>query len=330
MRGMHYGEHYTFSTWKLKHCDQNEILFRPGLKTLAGRLAISGLSGGLAIWIYNMSFEQGVNFKDPESIVMFSIIVLLAVVTLLSPLASAWNRLRIRRDARGDLIVATWNLLPRSRTFFLDEFTGIQYGAEEVRHYRRGGRTTAHYWQWYVRLTASAPGNAQLSFFPYRQKDRPGAQPKPPDQVNTLIQWLQQASGFPVSGPHIIEKGAYQRTQRMENRQDDFSNLTNTVSVSQHQSHAFSPLEDMPLPGNMKTRTYERVVKRDSSGNEQVFESGEPLPEDLMEKLQQYAGGTDSQTFTYRENDGQERTYHSLDEMPPHVRAHFERYMPPE
>ncbi len=79
------------------------------------------------------------------------------------------------------------------------------------------------------------------------------------------------------------------------------------------------------------------VFLNEKTGTRTVFNSFDELPPEIKSKFEQAKEGKllvfnsfDELSFTVRSSEGNEETYHSLEEMPPDVRAIYEKDVPPE
>lgn len=132
----------------------------------------------------------------------------LAVVGLLAFLPLLFSRVSMQLE-RGTLIVRDGVLRRRTRVLSPHDYACIQYGAEEraIRH--RSRRIVGSYWVWFVLLCPAMQHGAlsgpPVEFYPLQWAERPGAQPRPPEEVRGLIQFLHNCTRLPVEGPQWAE-----------------------------------------------------------------------------------------------------------------------------
>jgi hypothetical protein len=85
----------------------------------------------------------------------------------------------------------------------------------------------------------------------------------------------------------------------------------------------------------LRTETHQKfTVLNKATGKREVFRSLEEMPPELQAKFQAaQATGKNARrhvSFTFRGPDGREHTYHSVDEMPAHLRVMYEQFVLPE
>ena len=156
-----------------------------------------------------------------------TLVAFFAVVGILPPLAVAWNRVSIEKDARNNLIVRSWYLVPRIRAWPLDAFNCISITVQERIHHDRYGVPLDHGWYWVVGLTKKAeptipiPGDIGIGsghdcpfFTVWRQKDHlrtlPGNLALPP-AVAGFVSALRDLTGLSVGPPAILHASVERR-----------------------------------------------------------------------------------------------------------------------
>lgn len=226
------------------------------------------------------------------------------VVGILAPLSVLWNRIVIRRDVRGDLGVSMWRLFPRSREWPQELFGRITVTAREmVLRSRRRSRVRSVGWRWHVRIDATGPGDGApgaplVEFCPDHQKDRPAVEGRMSDRVGVFVRWLAGATGLPVAGP----------------------------VMAPHLARGRGPLLGMRHMVRGAPATLER----------RVYDGLDEMPAELRQRAEQMMAQArarcilpgeviSSERIVVRDAQGRVHTYHSIDEMPPEVRALYER-----
>jgi len=287
--------------------------------------------------------------RDLYSQVTYGLAGMLALVGILAPLSTIWSRVVINHDLRGNLSVFVWHILPRTYTYDLRDFGGIQYGAEEIVHRGKYQMVTDRYWRWYVRLMPAAPPGSgpghpldltsiSLSFHPFRQKDRPSATGRPPQPVTALIAWLRQQGNFPATGPLFFEE-SQERRGFLRGRRKQLAGYQPEVCVTtqrgtedltpEERTEALRHARKAVRPGDPWRRHTTDISYQDSSGQMHRARTLEELPEEIQARIREAKAqaGNAPRTFTFKDASGVEHTYHSLEEMPPELREVFLRQM---
>jgi hypothetical protein len=132
----------------------------------------------------------------------------LAVIGLLAFLPLLFSRVSIRVEA-GVLLICSGVLGRRKRVLSTHDYACIQYGAEERAIRARNRSIVGSYWVWFVRLCPAMQHGAlsglPVVFYPLQWAERPGAQPRPPEEVRGLVQFLYNGTRLPVEGPQWAE-----------------------------------------------------------------------------------------------------------------------------
>lgn len=358
---------YDFADWRITYADPNRLVFRPSLATF-GRQCLITLFAGIvaALMLYAMQSgatgllkgslrEYGLlsyyRQQDIPARIMLVIVGITIFLGILSPLSVLWGQIVFNRDIRGNLSVFVWKIIPRSRHYNFQAFSNLQYGAEEIIHRTRRRQETEHYWRWFVRLmpagSAQVAGppppldlsSSSITFYPYRQKGRPGAKGRPPETVLRILSWLRAPANYPVTGPLYIEETSEQRDLFGGRRKQlvDFEPKvtfrtqygSEDLLPPQAQAEVLRNAEELVRRGGPGVHRAQQVTYQDSLGNVHTGASLEDLPPDVRKGIQQarVGAGNVAQTFRFQDANGVEHTYHSLEEMPPELREMFRRKM---
>jgi len=271
----------------------------------------------------------------------------LAFFGILAPLSCLWGRVAVEKDVRGDLVVRKWGLLwPSSRSWPVTAFKGMNLVANEVMVGRRGLRRSIG-WRWRVRLVPADATNQPeqmraalglteygVDFWVHQQKDQPIG--RPPAPVMDFVRALHRITGLVCSKPVVT---AYQATGPARGTQHVVSQ--GGPAVTTHTSHSSDDVPEHLRPEVQKMMANAGAAGAPQSGTwktTRTYHSLEEVPEHLrprIEKMmaeaheqgapQSQVWQTSKKTITVRDAQGNVRTYHSVDEMPPDVREAYER-----
>ena len=235
-------------------------------------------------------------------------VALVAIAVL--PLAGfSLQQVVIEKAHAGGLVIRKRGLWPSVRHWPDGALRQIVYGAEEETM-RRRYRTITIGWMWMVKLQASPQiaaeqgpslvDDPEVVFYIDHQKEQPASAQERPESVRRMVKHLCRLTGIRTIGTFEVEV-----TER-----------------------------GLLFPRRRKTT---KTSSTHSAATRQVYSGTDEVPERLLEKLR--APGTEREAdgtivhrsvrLTVRDAEGNERTYSSLDEMPPDVRTHFERAVRP-
>ncbi len=328
---------FEFPNWRLTSERADQLSFRPSVKTLGTRLLVTLLFAGLVVGVYFAGLDGRWNggevpfahyVQHGESIA-WGIIGLLSALALLAPLSCLWNRMVLRIGPRQDLVVSTWWLFPKSRSYPMAGYASIQVTANEIIHRGRHRQIAEHYWRWSIQMTpaggeqtAEAP---PLIFYPHNQKEHPGPKPRPPQVVKTIVHWLQKNGSLAASGPYVIEQSS--QAPRFGRSKATLLHEPQILSGN------YESLADMPPEMRQEA---ERMMVQGAGASpmtqgrreRNVYRSVDEMPPDIRGRFEQMRAqaphATSAQQFRVRDANGNEQVYHSLEEMPPALRARFE------
>lgn len=243
---------------------------------------------------------------------------------LLIPLSAAWNRLSLSVSPRRELVVSSWVLFPKSIRIPWEELGAIQYGAQEIIHRRKGNPLTTHYWQWFVRLQPKIPGAPWLvNFYPYRQKERPSAQPRAPQRVARMIEWCRAHAPLRISGPFFHEQSAQRGLFRRAPGHTAHTPIIRQVAPDAIAENITSG------PGLQVRRELSRhIAYENEQGVRHSAQSFDELPPHIRARIPRDLDNLQrqgiSQRIVIRGPDGRETLYNSLEEVPPEIRQRIE------
>lgn len=226
-------------------------------------------------------------------LVLFSAV---AFAGLLAPLSALWQQVTIELDLQNKVRLTHLGVVPAPKSLVFQSCSMIAVFVEEVIHHRREGEVREG-WRWRVQLHGTdETGSSMLTeLWPEMEKTPPAMLKYLPERVKSVVQFLERITGvkaqpaaqMKVSG---IERGLFSDT------------ITSTA-----------------------TSVSERPV------SQQTFKSLDEVPPHLrpeVEKMLGQAGGqgpVSHQTIRFRDREGNEQIYRSVEEMPTEVRAIFER-----
>ena len=231
----------------------------------------------------------------------------LTALAVLPLLLVSIERVTVERNLERELVIRKFSLWPTKRRVPLEAIAGILVGPDEVTTQIRTRRIHKG-WRWIARIvggTASSPAHGildqlDITFWLQFQKQRPNDPSCPPLRVRQFVQSLCKISGI--------------------------------ADVS----YAI-PGEAFGHPGTFGWPVQTKVFECDSPVRTQqhVFRSLDDVPDSLRDEVQQLmqesrrSGRDEVRTIrvTVRDIHGNERTYHSLEEMPADVRARYEQNM---
>lgn len=215
--------------------------------------------------------------------VRWGVAVFIAVM-LLFPLSVVWNRVEFSASPRGELVVKSWHVVPRTLRIPWPNVGGIQYGVEETIHRTTRGQITGHYWTWHVRLKSKFPGAPSLAVFsPCKQPDRPGAESRPPRQVAHLIHWFLAHVPVKVSGPYLVEKTLKRGGLGTEPKASILAGIEQGGLRQDPLGGMAGGIEDPSIHRTVN----KRFIIRDADGREQHYDSLEKVPHEIRRRIEE-------------------------------------------
>lgn len=220
-----------------------------------------------------------------------------------------WERLTIRRGADGELVVCRRRLLTRTRAWSAGAFGGAVCEAVERVHRRRGGRRESD-WVWVVRLVPHHTGgmipwplhvdDPVVEFHVGHQCEAPHDAHRPPRRVRSFLKHVLRLAGVSDVQYAVLP------------------DLRPTGSG-----------RGFPFPAERRIVTYSSEPIVESA----VYRSLDEIPDALRDEVRRLLaeGRTgeevvrESVRITVRDADGNERTYTSLEELPPELRQRHEQ-----
>ncbi len=241
----------------------------------------------------------------------YGIIGLFSFIGLLAPLSCLWSRVTVTRTAQGELVIKRRALLSSTTHWPVDGFHGIRTFAMEHYGFDRYGRPNAHGWAWIVPL--SFKGNPHLpslgstgvsfgamspQFHIDQEKRQPNMVGKAPEAVRDLVKGLRAITGLQAEPPQLVEGRIVGR------RKVAYDAPVGAVKeeLISREEHAYRRGEAIPehikariagmtggltdaLPHGVKGVIRQEIVVRDDEGNEVTYESMDDLPEEVRRRL---------------------------------------------
>jgi len=245
---------------------------------------------------------QSDTVRTTASVAYTGLMVLFGVLGLLPVVSLAWNRLSFWADAAGNLKIHRWGVFPKTHTIPLARLGGIRVSARqhiERRGAKYGSVPMPAGWRWRVRLDSNAGGVA-AEFVLHHQKDRPLEGARPPEPVRRFMESLQRITGLQCAPPVIEDDPRFAadppgvRGESVRVHRDSY-----TTSISLDDPAALDE-----LPPDIRARV-EAAMRGEHAGvevhHEQVY------------------------SITVHDAAGKVHHYNSPEEMPPDLRALYER-----
>ena len=224
--------------------------------------------------------------------------ILLAAAAILPPLMALIEQLTVQGDGLGNFVVTRRRFLNRTHACPSTGLGAMTITAgEKVVHGRHGTRRLGYRW---VVGVDSPLTQTYFEFHPDHQKLTPIEGQGLPERVNEFAQGLSRMTGLQVPAPIIIDYQSVRPTlfgrrgEMMVRNQPVVTRTTHTYSLDE-------------IPPDLRGHVDALLAQAKS-------QPGTPV-------TQTFTKGT----FTYRDPNGQEHTYASVEEMPPDVRALFEK-----
>lgn len=226
------------------------------------------------------------------------LMVLFGVCGLLPVVSLAWNRVNLWTDAGGRLMIHRWGLFPRTRTIPIASLGGIQLAAREhVERWPSGKHSSVPYsagWRWRLRLMTTAGGRA-AEFVLLHERDRPRDGAPPPEPVRLFADTLERMTGLRCTPPVVEDSARLNRrggAARHSLRRDSFS------------THI--PLDDPgaldELPPALRAQV-EAALRGEGGASVSHFAST---------------------AVTVTDEQGRTRSYDSIEDLPPDIRARLD------
>jgi hypothetical protein len=303
---------FDITDWRLVRHDADSLVYKPTAATVARRLLWT-LFAGIVMAAIHWGFTDRANleslFRMPAHYldwVYQGLMAFFAAVAILAPLSCLWNVVSLTRDPRGRLIVTRRMLRTTTLRWPAQCLTGITIACMEQTSRTRGGTRIPLGWQWQVQAARRVEADPETQRLPWeleiavdKQKHAPADVRHLPERVRTFVAWLHAATGAPVDEPQLVPWGHPRRTA--VNRQEFVS-----PGASQVNSQRFASLDD--APPEIRERIEAMLAER---GIDEL-----PVNKPLS---------MSSQAITFKDASGNVRTYNSPDDMPPDLRAIYER-----
>jgi hypothetical protein len=236
----------------------------------------------------------------------------LMVLGFLPPLVCLWSEVSLAIGPRGELRVSRISLWSSTQSFNRNELGAVRYEVRETYRRSRHHRVFVG-WRWHVYIDFK-PIDGGLAepaaeFWVDFHKEPPREIAGPPDQVRTIVSWLESALGQAAIGPAIVEfsqpEGNFWNARRKVHRRgppiqtQTISHTSGPVTVQE-----FTFNSDHEIPEQFRELVKEMRNEATSTGRNTVARS--------------------SLRFTVRDDSGNEVTYTSTEDMPDDVRRMFE------
>ena len=230
-------------------------------------------------------------------IAMWALSILLGAVATLPPLMALIEQFTVENDGRGNLAVTWRRFVTRTRACPVSDLGAMTITAgERVAQGRYGTRGLGY--RWIVSVESALTG-LRFEFHPDHQKHTPINGRHLPERVETFVQGLSRMTGLQIPAPVILD---YQTLTPAFIAGQGVMSVRNKAEVT---THSYSMDE---IPQELRGHVDALLAQAKSNPG-------------AMPAIHTFTHGT----FTYRDPNGQEHTYTSLEEMPPDVRALFER-----
>ncbi|MFA6241748.1 MAG: hypothetical protein WC655_12520 [Candidatus Hydrogenedentales bacterium] len=297
---------YSILDWYVYRRDAHAIVYRPSLTTLLKRLQYPLFAGLFSVGVWYLSRDtsvrslDGILFRD----LVQGLIVLLCALGALPVLAALIEELRIGCDAGRNLVIRKRSLWSTAIATPISKDSVLTVCAREaLARVRRRGPLRSTGYTWTVTLTANPIMQGMeaicLEFLLDHQQQRPLENRPFPPRVQEFVDAVSAITGVRVDPMPTIADA--QRTARgwATSRRVSFP----SVQVSKREI----PVDELPPEVRAKVQA---------------------LVEDAQQK--RVSGFTQATTlhqeFKVMGKDGTVRTYGSLEELPPEIRATIERF----
>lgn len=273
--------------------DAARIVYRPGLKTFVQRLGGTIFAACIAAALFWLShrLHAETQWRDMTT-VCAALGGLVAFLGLVYPTSCLWLRFALDRDARGGLVVQAGRVFPATRTWPAGWFSRVYVVAQPAR--AGGGRSG---YRWCVRLK----GTTEVEFWPDFQEHPPTPGQFSP-RTSEFLSALQKLTGLSCDAPVIV--GSYAAPSSGEG--------VSSVSLVHTEAGRFTSLDEVPEHLREEFRRLQAEAMSD--------------PSSLVSPGSRVAGHI-TQTIHFCDASGREHTYHSLEELPPEIRAQVESHV---
>jgi hypothetical protein len=289
---------YDFTDWKRLPASRlpseaRRIAFQPGLRTSLRRLGGTAVAAFALAGVYFLYQEfDSLGGASNEFVavgrgVCLGVGGLIGLAGLLAPLSCLWNRIAIDCDARGNLVVTAWKLLPRTKTWPMDSFSRMYVLAQSVVTGQRGVRRLLGY-RWQVRLE----GAHSVEFRPDFQKDAPMPGKFSPRTAQFLAA-LSQLTGLSCEAPVVVDPSG-PRTNVACQRVSGGAPIVQTYSSLDDLPEEFRAQVNQVRTEAMISNTPQTIRFRDADGREHTYQSPEEMPPEIRaiyEQMRRKHGG---------------------------------------
>ncbi len=297
---------YSILDWYVYRRDAHALVYRPSLTTLLKRLQYPLFAGlfSAGVWYFSRSTSvrsvDGTLFRD----IVHGLIMVVCALGVLPVLAALIEELRIGCDAGKNLVIRKRSLWSTAITIPISKDSVLTVCAREAlaRVRRRGPLRSARY-TWTVTLTANPIMQGMeaicLEFLLAHQWERPLENRSFPSRVQEFVDAVSAMTGVRVDPDSAIADARRTARAWATSRHVSFP----SVKVSKREI----PVDDLPPEVRAKVQA---------------------LVEDAQQKG---VSGFTQETTLHQEfkvmgEDGTVRTYGSLEELPPEIRATIERF----
>ncbi|HOZ48591.1 MAG TPA: hypothetical protein PLO37_23230 [Candidatus Hydrogenedentes bacterium] len=237
--------------------------------------------------------------------------ILCALVGLLAPASTLWQSVRVRRDPRGDIEFRRRGFtgLVSSRSCPRDQLAFIGTSVHESFAGRRPRRPLGWRWRVTVYSRKDAPGLTPFAvdFLCLLERERPSQHGRLPAVVEQLVDGLEGVTGLTCDRTYGVAEARGPRLRR---------GVITTHAVATSEPHV-----------TRTTRTFRSLDEIPEDLRERFGAQLEQMRVDVERTGQPQQREVSSRTITVRDSSGQTRTYHSIEEMPPELRARYEQFV---
>ena len=229
----------------------------------------------------------------------------LMFIGLYGPLSTLWQQVAIARDARGNLVVERRDIIPRRHTWPRGSFEHIAVRAEQLARNQGHGRYRPAGWRWQVALVPPGNIDTQVVFWVGHDGERIDSDTSVPEKVAEFVQALEGLTGLPVREPAFVafedeSHGRFKAGVR-------FSRHGVSPGHTVHAETTFGSLDEIPSHLRPQAEALMAQARAKAAGRHWA------------------TGSYTATTYRVTGEDGVTRTYASLDEMPPEMRARMEQ-----
>ena len=248
--------------------------------------------------------------------VYLGLCVVVGVLGIVSPLSVIWNRVSITVIGRNRIAVISRGVRSKTREMTIEHDTRITVRAiERVARRRHAGIVRKGY-RWTVRLEP-APSLAMMGgaiqtidFEVDHQEDRPVAEMRLPARVRQLIEGLHRMTGLNAAPAEIFD---YEASPSF------FGTRGRMVSSKRAPFSSTRVFESNPVVTS-RTMSFDEMDPAMRAQFEAFRNRAGAGPDEVVTAEVVSRGGN----ITFRDQDGNVRSFNSLDEVPEEIRALFE------